>query len=153
TEEQRQDVPGIEQRRADIIIAGGLLLETILAEVGADSITSCDWSLREGVILDYLRKHETRAISTDWREDAYLLTGESDQAAEPLQEETPQPDVRTRSVLSVARRYDYDAPHSHLVARLCRQIFEQTQALHGMSPQKCKLLEYAALLHDIGYHI
>ncbi|MGH9826109.1 MAG: Ppx/GppA phosphatase family protein, partial [Blastocatellia bacterium] len=54
---ERKKVPGLEKRRADIIVAGGLLLETILTEVGASTITSCDWSLREGVILDYLYKH------------------------------------------------------------------------------------------------
>src|SRR5262249_59495130 len=62
-------------------------------------------------------------------------------------------DVRTRSVLSVARRYDYDSAHSHHVARLALQIFDQTRTMHRMSDAESTLLEYAALLHDIGYHI
>jgi exopolyphosphatase/guanosine-5'-triphosphate,3'-diphosphate pyrophosphatase len=129
----RKRVPGLERRRADIIVAGGILLETMMSELGADAITSCDWSLREGIILNYLREigvHEPR------------------QAHEP---ETS--DVQTRSVLSVARRYSYDAPHSHLVARLATKIFDETGALHGLGDSERKLLEHAALLHDIGYHV
>jgi exopolyphosphatase/guanosine-5'-triphosphate,3'-diphosphate pyrophosphatase len=128
TVRERSRIPGIEPARADIIVAGGLLLETIMAEIGANSITSCDWSLREGIILDYLHKHAYRGAKMD-------------------------ADVRTRSVMSVARRYDYDAPHSQLVARLATRIFDDTCELHGMGRDERKLLEYAALLHDIGYHI
>jgi exopolyphosphatase/guanosine-5'-triphosphate,3'-diphosphate pyrophosphatase len=156
-EEDRQKVPGIEERRADIIIAGGMLLETILVEAGADSITSCDWSLREGVILDYLRKHEAEARFSDWRREADISAADSGSGLHYAEEQGPveagQSDVRTKSVLSVARRYDYDEPHSRLVARFCREIFAQTRSLHDMTEQDCKLLEYAALLHDIGYHI
>jgi exopolyphosphatase/guanosine-5'-triphosphate,3'-diphosphate pyrophosphatase len=62
-------------------------------------------------------------------------------------------DVRSRSVLSVARRYDYDAPHSHHIARLATRIFDDTCDLHGLGENERKLLQYASLLHDIGYHI
>src|SRR6185369_1775085 len=58
---ERRRVPGIEKGRADIIVAGGLLLQCILSELRAAEITSCDWSLREGVILNYLgRKREAQ---------------------------------------------------------------------------------------------
>jgi exopolyphosphatase/guanosine-5'-triphosphate,3'-diphosphate pyrophosphatase len=60
TADDRSRIPKIEKQRSDIIVAGGLLLEVILREVGADSITSCDWSLREGVILDFLNKHHIK---------------------------------------------------------------------------------------------
>src|SRR5262249_55002785 len=46
TARNRSRTPGLEKGRADIIVAGGLLLETILSELGAEEITSCDWSLR-----------------------------------------------------------------------------------------------------------
>src|SRR5262249_20127876 len=115
------------------------------------------WSLREGVILDYLRKHQAEPRFAGWREDVDQLAGAGefvpDQSSDRPRAEAGQPDIRTKSVLSVARRYDYDEAHSHLVARFCRDIFDQTRSLHGMSDEDCKLLEYAALLHDIGYHI
>jgi exopolyphosphatase/guanosine-5'-triphosphate,3'-diphosphate pyrophosphatase len=148
TARERSRVPGLEKDRADIVIAGGLLLEMILSSLGAKEITTCDWSLREGVILNHLRKRAVDSQSVEQAPDS----APSLPATEPVEIDTPL-DVRARSVLSVARRYDYDEPHSHHVAKLATRIFDDTQDLHGMGEHERNLLEYAALLHDIGYHI
>ncbi|HSB09739.1 MAG TPA: Ppx/GppA phosphatase family protein [Blastocatellia bacterium] len=150
---ERKRVPGIEKGRADIIIAGGLLLECILSDLGAAEITSCDWSLREGVVLDYLRRRrELHPRPEAARGPQLVVSSLEDKLLYPVTEDSDL-DVRARSVLSVARRYGYDATHSHHVARLATQIFEDTKELHGLSGQDRKLLQYAAILHDIGYHI
>jgi exopolyphosphatase / guanosine-5'-triphosphate,3'-diphosphate pyrophosphatase len=149
-ERQRSRVPGLEKDRADIIIAGGLLLECILSEVGAREVTSCDWSLREGVILNYLRSHQ---LSTTNHGDPSSVGLRGPTESLDVDRDDSSLDVRARSVLSVARRYDYDVPHSHHVALLATRIFDDTHDLHGMSETERRLLEYAALLHDIGYHI
>jgi len=39
------------------------------------------------------------------------------------------------------------------VAGLAVQIFRQTIHFHGLSEKEERLLEYAGILHDIGYHI
>ncbi len=150
-ERQRGRVPGLEKDRADIIIAGGLLLECIMSEAGAREITSCDWSLREGVILNYLRSHELS--DPNQRADSAELARSNEARRLDVDGDDASLDVRARSVLSVARRYGYDVPHSHHVARLAARIFDDTQYLHGMGESERRLLEYAALLHDIGYHI
>ena len=154
---ERRRVPGIEKARADIIVAGGLLLQYILSELGPTEIASCDWSLREGVILNYLRRaSDTREISSaaDQTREA-AATSDNDALLYPLTALTDDStlDVRARSVLSVARRFDYDVAHSHHVARLAMQIFDDTKQLHQLGDQDRKLLQYAAILHDIGYHI
>lgn len=128
---ERRKLPGVDSRRADIIVAGGILLETIFRELGISHLTTCEWSLREGVVLNYLR------------EQGWLLS----QASLPAQ------DVRKRSILSVARRYAYEAGHAHHTAKLAEQVFDQTQFLHGLGAREREWLHYAALLHDIGYHI
>jgi len=151
TMRERRRVQGIEKGRADIIVAGGLLLQCILSELGAAEITSCDWSLREGVILNYLgRKREAQphVIVEEVSEEQ----DNEDPILNPLIDDSMF-DVRTRSTLSVARRYDYDVTHSHHVARLATRIFDDTKELHQLSNQYRKLLQYAAILHDIGYHI
>jgi len=148
-ERQRGRVPGLEKDRADIIIAGGLLLEGIMSETGAREITSCDWSLREGVILNYLRSHQLSRLNLKGVTAELTIPNES----KVLSGDDSTLDVRARSVLSVARRYGYDALHSHHVARLAARIFDDTHELHGMGETEKRLLEYAALLHDIGYHI
>ncbi len=151
---KRRRVPGLEKGRADIIVAGGLLLETILSELGIQRITSCDWSLREGVILDYIRKHSPDHQGAGPLTESVLTTpgGPSRQLMDQIIDGSAS-DVRTRSVLSLARRYDYDAKHSHHIARLAAKIFDDTVTLHGMGEQERKMLLYAAILHDIGYHI
>jgi exopolyphosphatase/guanosine-5'-triphosphate,3'-diphosphate pyrophosphatase len=150
---ERRRVSGIEKGRADIIVAGGLLLQQILSDLVATEITSCDWSLREGVILNYLRRRlEKRKLTPIKRVPSLVVPGEQDALSRPVTDDSIL-DVRARSVLSVARRYDYDIAHSHHVARLATKIFDDTKELHQLSGQDRKLMQYAAILHDIGYHI
>ena len=148
---ERRKVPGIEKGRADIIVAGGLLLECILSDLGAAEITSCDWSLREGVILNYLRRRR-EAHTAPKIQRTPALASQEDSLLYPVTDDSTL-DVRARSVLSVARRYAYDVAHSHHVARLATRIFDDIKDLHQLNGQDRKLLQYAAILHDIGYHI
>jgi exopolyphosphatase/pppGpp-phosphohydrolase len=46
-----------------------------------------------------------------------------------------------------------DWPHARQVVRLCVQLFEATQALHGLDEHALRLLERAALLHNTGMMI
>lgn len=143
-------VPGLEPKRADIVIAGGLLLETLLSELDAADITSCDWALREGVVLDHLRK-QAQALPPSAKAKGAAANGEG--LLSLPDEDLSGYDVRTRSVLSIARRFEYDAAHSHHIARLATAIFEDTKKLHRLGEAEKRLLQYAALLHDIGYRI
>src|SRR5262249_6392939 len=100
---------------------------------------------REGTVLNYLRKKAESKISANGSSGLFVNTDQNHQALKL--------DVRTRSVLSVARHFEYDAPHSHHIAQMATQIFNYTKALHGLDQQELKILQYAALLHDIGYRI
>jgi exopolyphosphatase/guanosine-5'-triphosphate,3'-diphosphate pyrophosphatase len=127
---QRMKLPGLDPRRADLMVAGAVLLDTILRHLGASEITLCDLALREGLVLDYIqrnRKHIAQA-------DRY-------------------PDVRRRSVIELAERCSYWPEHAHQVARLAGLIFDQTRAVHGLTDREREWLEYAAVLHDVGTHI
>jgi exopolyphosphatase/guanosine-5'-triphosphate,3'-diphosphate pyrophosphatase len=55
---ERRTVPGLPPQRADIIVAGGFVLEEVMDLLGIESLSVCDWSLREGVIIDRLRRLE-----------------------------------------------------------------------------------------------
>ena len=52
-----------------------------------------------------------------------------------------------------ALRFDIDLKHALHVAHLCRELFAQTQSLHGLSQHDSLLLEVACLLHEAGNHI
>ena len=55
---ERRSVAGIPAQRADIIVAGGVVLEEVMRALEIEALRTCDWSLREGVIIDHLRAWE-----------------------------------------------------------------------------------------------
>ena len=124
---QRLTIPGLDPRRADLVVAGGVLLDTILRRLGAEDITLCDLALREGLVLDYIRRNSKHIAHVD-----------------------SIPDVRRRSALELAERCNYYAEHAQQVVRLALAIFDQTRTVHGLTDREREWLEFAALLHDIG---
>ena len=58
---QRQHGAGMTPQRAEIIVAGGQVLEGTMRALGVESLRTCDWALREGVIIDRLREWEMRS--------------------------------------------------------------------------------------------
>ena len=58
-------LPGLDPRRADLMVAGAVLLDTLLKELDADEITLCDLALREGVLLDYIHRHRKDIARVD----------------------------------------------------------------------------------------
>jgi exopolyphosphatase/guanosine-5'-triphosphate,3'-diphosphate pyrophosphatase len=128
--EQRLHLPGLDPRRADLTVAGAVLLDTLLRRLNADEITLCDLALREGLVLDYIHQHR-RDIA---RVDRY-------------------PDVRRRSTIELAERCNWEADHSRKVTQLALALFDQTLPIHGLSDREREWLEFASLLHDIGNHI
>src|SRR5438552_3937494 len=107
---ERRRVPGIEKGRADIIVVGGLLLQCILSDLGATEITSCDWSLREGVILNYLRRRREARTAPEIPRAPAPAPGQEGTLLYPGTDDSTL-DVRARSLLSVARRFDYVVAH------------------------------------------
>jgi exopolyphosphatase/guanosine-5'-triphosphate,3'-diphosphate pyrophosphatase len=126
----RLKVPGLDESRADIIVAGAIILDTLLQRLGARELVLCEWALREGLLLDYIHQHP-RTLA---RAEAY-------------------PDVRRRSVIGLAERCGYHARHARKVSQLALELFDGTARRHQLGADHRSLLEYAALLHDIGHHI
>lgn len=127
---ERVQLPGLDPRRADLTVAGAVLLDTLLRKLKADEITLCDLALREGLILDYINEHRTEIA----RVDRY-------------------PDVRRRSTIELAERSSWEQEHSRQVARVALWIFDETRPIHRLGDREREWLEYAALLHDVGTHI
>jgi len=61
--------------------------------------------------------------------------------------------LRRAAVAGLARRCGSDVEHSRQVGRLALSLFDQTRALHGLDAADREMLEYGALLHDIGQHV
>lgn len=128
--DERLKVPGLDPRRADVAAVGAILLDTLLSALGADEITLCDFALREGLVIDYIKRNA-----------AHIRTAER------------YPDVRRRSVIELAERCRYAPEHARQVTRLALELFDATQERHELGAREREWLEYAGLLHDIGGHI
>lgn len=123
----RLRLEGIDERRADLLPAGAIVLTTAASAFGVGSLLVSEFGLREGVVLDALG----------------LASGPG-----------PAPDeLRRRSVERLARGWGADPAHVQTVSRLALRLFDGTAALHGLGAVERELLSYAALLHDIGVRI
>jgi len=127
---ERRRMPGLEEpRRAELLPAGSTLLMTALELFGLDGLTVSDWALREGIVLDAFRSHDP----SDWSDDPRAL--------------------RRASVANLARRCNSDVTHTTHVAELALRLFDQTLELHELDDRDREMLEFAALLHDVGQHV
>jgi exopolyphosphatase/guanosine-5'-triphosphate,3'-diphosphate pyrophosphatase len=61
--------------------------------------------------------------------------------------------MRRSSIEGLARRCGWDEAHGRQVASLACELFDHTLPLHRLGEPDRELLEYAALLHDIGEHV
>jgi exopolyphosphatase/guanosine-5'-triphosphate,3'-diphosphate pyrophosphatase len=118
-----------DPKRADIIVAGGLVLHEIMSEVGLDYLFVSHRGLRDGLMVDLLQRHYSE--SGPWHPDA----------------------DRTESLDQVCQKYLYDASHAHHVSQLALNLFYQLQDLHQLPDKYSSVLNAAALLHDIGLFI
>jgi exopolyphosphatase/guanosine-5'-triphosphate,3'-diphosphate pyrophosphatase len=134
---EREIIPGLPPERADIIVAGAILLDTIFDELGIRKAQTCDWSLREGVLINYLESHFGTPV----------------RGGSTAGDDVELNEIRRRSVFALARRCEFDEGHGLQTARLSKAIFDQTTGLHGLDSDARELLEAAAILHDIGYTI
>jgi exopolyphosphatase/guanosine-5'-triphosphate,3'-diphosphate pyrophosphatase len=118
-------VPGLDPKRADIIVAGALVLDAITQQSGVSQWTISLSALREGIVIDTLLRQG------QW------LRG------------NPQ-DVRWRSVRHFAQKTHVDEPHAWHITTLAVSLFDQLQDSHAMKPEWREFLRCGAFLHECG---
>jgi exopolyphosphatase / guanosine-5'-triphosphate,3'-diphosphate pyrophosphatase len=126
----RAKIRGLDDQRKDQIIAGALLVDELFRRLDLKRIEICPAAMREGICLDYLNRHMP---DLDIRREV--------------------PDPRRRSVIDLARRCHWHQTHSEQVAHICLALFNELKPLHKLDDTARELIEYGALLHDIGWHI
>lgn len=128
---ERAAIPGMSDRRSEIIVAGLVILQEAMTFLGAESLTICERSLREGVIVDWMLTHGLI-------EDRLRYQGS----------------VRQRSVIRTAQKYQVKLEHSDRVAAFALSLFDQTQnILHHWGTAERELLWAAAILHNCGHFV
>ncbi|MCG7844505.1 MAG: Ppx/GppA family phosphatase [Methanomassiliicoccales archaeon] len=123
----RRKVPGMNPERADIIVAGAVILETIMDEMKLSEIAVSSRSLRDGMLMEYLGSLEE---FPGFRELS----------------------VRERSVIQLGRACSVDEEHARRVVTIALELFDSAakKGLHTYGKNERELLHHAAFLHDVG---
>jgi exopolyphosphatase/guanosine-5'-triphosphate,3'-diphosphate pyrophosphatase len=123
--DDRMAIPGLDPKRADIVLGGALVLEQAFASLGIEEMVVSDFALREGVLLDALRRRDKTSIG-------HLR------------------DLRYESVMHVAALAPGEADHAEHSTELALRLFEQTSSLHDLDASYEELLEAAGFLANVG---
>lgn len=119
---------GLRPDRADVILPAAIVLQLIAHEARTRQVIIPHVGLKDGVLLemaDGLRKSPR----------------------------IPRREQVLASVMRLGRKYQFDAEHATLAARLARELFDRCPQLHGLGPDERLLLEAGTLLHDVGQFI
>lgn len=114
-----------DPRRAEVIVAGAVVLEQVMRRLGLRSVTAVSQGLRDGVLMDLLG----RVVGA------------------PVDHSLPD------AALAMGRRLRFDEPHGTHVRTLALTLFDALGPLHERPRFDRDLLEVAALLHDVGYAV
>jgi exopolyphosphatase/guanosine-5'-triphosphate,3'-diphosphate pyrophosphatase len=125
---ERSTIPGIKPARADLILAGAIVVQGVLDAGGFDGLEATEAGLREGVFFERLLGRQVRPLFKD---------------------------LRRTSVMNLATRYNVDAAHTDHVATLALGMFDELArlGLHDGDARERELLWAACMLHDIGMSV
>jgi exopolyphosphatase/guanosine-5'-triphosphate,3'-diphosphate pyrophosphatase len=176
---QRASVPGVKPARADLILAGAVVVEGALRAAGFDALEATEAGLREGVFFErHLSEKEGpdrsggtpasdrfggHPLRSHPRIDQHPSFGRPPfgqlrhPLGDPAHPDAPPlfEDVRRASVENLAARYHVDRAHTQHVAALALGMFDQLarMGLHAGDAGERELLWAACMLHDIGMSV
>lgn len=129
--EARLALPEMSARRAEIIVAGAVILQQTMTMLGVESLTICERALREGVVVDWM-------LNRGLIEDRMQF----------------QRSVRERSVHAAADKFHVPKAPRERVADFVLALFDTTKGhLHNWGNSERELLWAAAILHNAGHYI
>ena len=128
--EERAALPGMSPARAQVVLAGGVILVTVLEALGVDSVTATMKNLQDGQLVDYLERSGLGAGSNENTR-------------------------RRKSVRRLVKRFHCEKGHAKQVRRLVRGMLLSLDAagIVTVGPEDTELVEHAARMHDIGIDI
>jgi exopolyphosphatase/guanosine-5'-triphosphate,3'-diphosphate pyrophosphatase len=127
---EREAVPGIGPRRAEIIVAGAEVYAELLDSFGLAGFRYSPLGLRDGILAQMLAEQDAR--TTAHREFEH---------------------ERWESVLATARRYGVDPKQAEPVRAHAVQLYRELKALHELPAEYESWLAAAAMLRDTGKFI
>ncbi len=130
TANQRRALPGISAKRAQVLVAGAAILQTLMEELKFDKLTISNRNLQDGILMDYLHRNKQRTLHNERS-------------------------VREQSIVQLAQRCQFEERHSRHIANLTLQMHDSAVdcGLIPLDHQGRELLYYSTILHDIGIFI
>ena len=125
--EQRKKISGLSTERSDIILAGSSIISCLLEATGAKKLITSGCGLREGLFYDYYSKSNNVTLIAK--------------------------NILERSRENTLRLFESDTGHARHITKLALAMFDGWMELHKVRKSYRRLLETAALLHDIGITI
>ena len=131
TPAQRRELAPINDRRAEIIVPGALILQTTMKMLGVEEFVLSERALREGLIVDWM-------LRQGLLEDRFSF----------------QSSIRQRTVLHQVQRFAVNQSRAERVASHALSLYDATRGvMHDDSGEGRELLWAAAMLHSCGQHI
>ncbi|MDZ4676279.1 MAG: Ppx/GppA phosphatase family protein [Oligoflexia bacterium] len=124
-------LPGIDNKRAEILTAGTRVLKHVFDYFGIEQLKVSNRGLREGLLLDLL-EHPKKNLGV---------------VRETAEQE------RLEFFNTIGRRYQSNRSHCHQVWNMARLLFDELAPVHGLSSNLKPILMAASILHDIGRYI
>lgn len=125
TTAQRAAMKGMPANRADIIVAGTIVIDEVMRAFGANELVLNARGMREGVVIDTIERERGASARSD----------------------------RMQAAREFARRCNADEPHAEQVREFSLALFDALADSLGLDGDARPLLEAAALMHDVGYHV
>ena len=125
--EQRKKISGLSTERSDIILAGSSIISCLLEATGAKKLITSGCGLREGLFYDYYSKSNNVPLIAK--------------------------NILERSRENTLSLFEADTAHARHITKLALAMFDGWMELHKVRKSYRRLLETAALLHDIGITI
>lgn len=133
TRTERDKMPGMDALRSEMIVLGACLVNYMLRELEIERCMTSTYALKEGILNRYIREKKVR-------QNKFIGHTEHD--------------IRAKSILNLAVKYHYEQDHTLKVSELSSLIWDGVKTLIPFSsPNDKELLQYAAILHDIGKFI
>ena len=129
TSDKIKKIKGLDENRADIILAGSLIVECFLKYLEISDIVFSSYALREGIFYNYYQYFNENELNSTYQK------------------------LRHNTTLSLVKKYSLDINHSKYISKMCLKLFDDLQNLHHLSSQDRELLKVAAYLHDCGFYI
>lgn len=127
---ERKKINELDEKRIDIINPGMILVKYLVKKFNIENIRISEAALRDGMILNFISEE---------RPNLDLVANF--------------PNPRKRSIYELLRKCNWMEAHSTHVASMALQLFDEFKLELELEEADRELLEYASLMHDIGYYI